>query len=1404
MTNQPLSNIIKRDPYSGKIERPTLLLQNNGFETIHKIGSYQNWHFSVKANGIDEISFTVNKYTNNKQCPFWDELSDLKIVEVKGYGRFQIKVSYEDAAQTVKTVTGQSLEVELGQLPLYLHVNDEEAMDMVKTEYSSDNYTDEGKFIPTVFYNEECEKHSLLHRVLADKAPHWTIGHVPEYVTKDDDPNTNAELVSSFQRTYTVDGASIYDFLTGDVAQETNVVFIFDTFHRKINVYSLYDCYVDGELKENAYGEDTTILISKKKLTNQISIESNVDQLKNCFRVTGGDDIITAYVAAVNMSGDNYIHMFSPYQLKEMPKQLSDAITKYQEEKAEHEVEYIGQDGIFTRLINAYSDLRYYESSMGPNIDPVKTSAEEQYHNVTEELLALRNGVGVYSLNDYNAQYHQGINKNIESLAEVYLDSRYDVEVVDETTSYNETTHEWTGVLKITRTSDKKDVHPVGTTPDDLDKYAIALTITENDDINGQLAYTEQKLYKALAKSSMSEIDFDIANMSDTEIRNYFEQFSLNRLKGFAEGYNSCISILSKLKESDTSDSAQALYDKYAKRYFILTGLKNEEINIEGIIPHRQQQVDGCNDMIKELEGRQKEFQKEWDFKNYLHNIDPTDELFKIFASYRREDNYSNSNFTSDALVDDNGYIDTAQCIEKAQDLLEAATKELQKACMLQRTLSCSFNNLLILPEFKNLYDSFSMFNYFRVRTEDELFKMRLICVDFDESNPSDLSITFSDQVISLGSTEAMGNDIQSILNQASSIAASYPTVAKQAEQGNKAQSTFNELKAQGLNSMLMKIKNSDDEEVTISQAGILCKKMNDEGNYGLKQCRITGNVMAFTDDGWQSMRTGIGEMDIKDPLSDMDEIHTVYGFIGDAVVGNLLAGQTAWIGDKNGSVIISSEGIKLNGGKITWEKPIPQGAVDGLVAKLDGIDDFQDAVKNSLGVTTITSDSVISPKIGGGYLYITKNGYPAVEINPLGSGFDGKSGDVFRISDKNNNPVMGVDGNGNGYYSGKVTATSGEIGGWELTSDGALKSEMVIDGGEDIGVVSHNLLLQPFQSTSKYNTWAISSQFYKNAKYSPHWYITIGGYFKTNNSIDARGLTVSGNITASDIDSGNITAKAITSTTIVNCNKLLAVGDVQVPNLLAVNGNADATIKADKFEITDRFEIKPSQSNTAIIGFYNNIGGSFWFNQNIETALVDPNANNASLISSSWYRARFNTTQFDANVSGQVHLKFADNITEYPAIGSAPTTGNRVAYIQSNTNPGLFVKGEFGTDDFSIKGIQIPSSDIRLKKNIKPSEVDGLGTINKIEMVQFDWKDRETHWNVGMIADEIEKLDPNLSFGGGYDDDGCMNVKSVNSFYLLGYCVKAIQELSQENQRLHKEMDILKQKMEVMQNEQN
>ena len=145
------------------------------------------------------------------------------------------------------------------------------------------------------------------------------------------------------------------------------------------------------------------------------------------------------------------------------------------------------------------------------------------------------------------------------------------------------------------------------------------------------------------------------------------------------------------------------------------------------------------------------------------------------------------------------------------------------------------------------------------------------------------------------------------------------------------------------------------------------------------------------------------------------------------------------------------------------------------------------------------------------------------------------------------------------------------------------------------------------------------------------------------------------------------------------------------------------------------------------------------------------------------------------------------------PPISTGTGATQKVAYITANDTKKLTVKAQFGSTGYTNMNVALATSDQRLKCNIKESQISGLDAINAIKLREFDWVQTGKHQEIGVIADELEIIDKNLTFGGGYDEYGDMNIKGVDSFYLQGYEIKAIQELSQINEIQEKEVQELK-----------
>lgn len=94
--SKDLTRLIRLDKNTSKLSNPELLLMTKDFQKIGKLGEYTNWNASVLGNSIDEISFDVAKYVDGKKNSLWDKITDLKVVEVMKYGRFEISVTYTD------------------------------------------------------------------------------------------------------------------------------------------------------------------------------------------------------------------------------------------------------------------------------------------------------------------------------------------------------------------------------------------------------------------------------------------------------------------------------------------------------------------------------------------------------------------------------------------------------------------------------------------------------------------------------------------------------------------------------------------------------------------------------------------------------------------------------------------------------------------------------------------------------------------------------------------------------------------------------------------------------------------------------------------------------------------------------------------------------------------------------------------------------------------------------------------------------------------------------------------------------------------------------------------------------------------------------------------------------------
>ena len=969
-------------------EPPTIILANRNGNKLGQLKvNTESIELTDKFNDASEFSFTVNKYIDEKLTPLWDKIVDFKLVYCQEWDCwFEINVELDEATETVKTIFCTQLgQAELSQIMLYnIEINTED--DIARDDY----------ILPTVLYREngllydpekglldgdittnenaklnkyginlpyeDYKEASLLHRLLKDKAPHYSIAHVDETIKR-------------IQRSFSFDGISIYDALQ-EIGEEIGCLFVFNSnsdengkIQRTISVYDLQqycnDCGYRGEFTDkcpkcgstditNGYGEDTLIFVTSDELANQgVSLVTDTDSVKSCFKLETGDDLMTATIRNCNPNGTDYIWYISESIKEDMSEELVAKLREYNEKYQDFNNNYIfTDDDIKTEYLNGYNDLvasKYKEYNNDLELIPIPikgySSLMKADYNVidlalflesslmplndedalgediylidelgnflteeTDSLLTYRRGIreqttaeeqaslltpsalSPVSVSNIDNASEATVESTILSMAKIVIKSTYKVEI------YNPDNKPNTNYDSNTKVWTGSFV--ITSYSNEEDKaISETISIVVNDNYED---FIRQKIEKALSKENTD--DLSITGLFSKGIHSFkssLEHYSLNALVGFREACQACIDIL--IEQGIGGDSENELYKNlYMPYYNKLVAIEDEikvredEINfLRGIYNSDGHLVtDGVQSVIEKQKLR---IQDILDFEKYLG-----EELWLEFCAYRREDTYSNENYISDGL-------NNAELFKKAQEFFEVAENEIYKSSELQHSIKTTLNNLLAIPKFKPLVKSFKVGNWIRVQIDDKIYKLRLLEYTIDYKDFDNIPVEFSDVTrIKNGIT-----DVESVLSQASSMATSYNTVKRQASQGEKSSAALNDIIESGLNVEDTKIVGASNQTQVWDKNGILCREFDPVSEtYSNEQLKIINSTIAITDDNWEHTKTAIGKYSYIDP--ETGEQKTAYGVNGETIVGNLLIGERLKLsnGDSDNVLKFDNEGL--------------------------------------------------------------------------------------------------------------------------------------------------------------------------------------------------------------------------------------------------------------------------------------------------------------------------------------------------------------------------------------------------------------------------------------------------------------------------------------------------------------
>ena len=898
---------------AGNPEAPTVVLARRNGEKLGQIDA-KNISISDSLNDASEMSFKVYKYLDGKECVLWDEIVNFKLVYCVEWNTwFEITVELDESNDIIKTVFATELEhAELGQIMLHnIEINTE--TDIAREDYKK----------PTVLFDETDPSISLLNRIM-EKAPHYEITHVDS-------------SIASIQRTFTFDNISLYDAFQ-DIAEEIQCIFILQAqsdgdgeLRRTVKVYDLQqycmNCQHRGDFVGNCpecgssdirdgYGDDTTIFVTADELADSIGFTTDTDAVKNCFKLEGGDDLMTATIRNCNPNGTDYLWYFSDDMKHDMPDELVEKIDSYDDLYEYYQKEHVvienanqalrDYNSLVTKykafrddletidvpivgypaLMNAYYNTidmnLYLTSSMMPSPETMETDAHKEANKLTTASLS---PVAVQNL---EVMSNTTADNAVLAMARIIVDTRFKVKIV----SSGLTGFLWTGSFEVTNYYDEEDTATTGN-----------IVVQINDDY---VDFVRQKVEKQLSRDSDDEVDIvGLFSMDQPNFVNELRKYSLNRLNAFQFACQAALDILIEqgIANKDTWSSGDTnLYDDLYLPYLRKMDAINEEIalrekEIQVVVGKRDADGDivemGLQNYLDEYRD---EIHDALDFEKYLG-----EDLWHVFCSYRREDKYSNDNYISDAL-------NNKQLFERAQEFIDRATYEIHKSAEQQHSISSDLKNLLVIDKFKPLVNSFSVGNWLRAMVDDKVYKLRLIEYEIDYDSIDEISVEFSDVIRSKDSA----SDIQDVLDQAQSMATSYDSVKRQAGDGKNSNDRLNTWVNDGLDLTNMKIVGAaDNQNITWDANGLLAREyLPIIDAYDDRQLKLINRGLYVTDDGWETARAGIGNFLFWNPKTQKNE--EAYGVIADTIVGNIILSEEVGIYNKNNSITMDEGGFTL------------------------------------------------------------------------------------------------------------------------------------------------------------------------------------------------------------------------------------------------------------------------------------------------------------------------------------------------------------------------------------------------------------------------------------------------------------------------------------------------------------
>lgn len=334
----------------------------------------------------------------------------------------------------------------------------------------------------------------------------------------------------------------------------------------------------------------------------------------------------------------------------------------------------------------------------------------------------------------------------------------------------------------------------------------------------------------------------------------------------------------------------------------IQAGEDYSDINAQ--IASVQSQIDNQNILIQNKQGQINTSNADLLSINqtvsFENNFTPT-QLLEL-NNFIYENTYKNENI----IQTDSMTIPETQ--EAAQTLYNQAQNVLARVSQPRYEFSLDAINYTGLEEFQVFTEQTELGSEITVELKNgQYITAVLLELEFQFDDPSNFSMTFSNR-LRLDNGSFMYSDlIGQVVKTGSAV--SFDSL-KWSDWENNYKDSVSTFITSSLNASVNNLISSENQDILINQNGLRARQWNG-ASYEDKQMWMVNNMLAFSDDGFQTAKLALGEI-------SLDGGGTAYGLIADVIVGRLLAGNSLTIANENNNFVLDSSGATLTNAKFS------------------------------------------------------------------------------------------------------------------------------------------------------------------------------------------------------------------------------------------------------------------------------------------------------------------------------------------------------------------------------------------------------------------------------------------------------------------------------------------------------